>query len=109
MTPNKEVVGYESLEEVLVAAYTQASSGKGRARHAQRGQPFTEQPMQLASQLLGTSDGLSFQAIKKVTEAKGMATYEQKERELLGAIVYIAGIIIYEKEAHLGSDTGKKD
>jgi hypothetical protein len=89
---------YDSLHTVLKAAYDQASKGKGKERHAGNGLAFTEQPMQTISKLLGTSDGLAFQAIKKVTEAKGMQTFEQKERELLGAINYIAGIIIFEKE-----------
>jgi hypothetical protein len=88
---------YDSLHTVLKAAYDQASKGKGKERHAGNGLAFTEQPMQTISKLLGTSDGLAFQAIKKVTEAKGMQTFEQKERELLGAIVYTAGIIIFEK------------
>jgi hypothetical protein len=88
---------YSSLHTVLKAAYAQASEGKGKERHAGNGLAFTEQPMQTVSKLLGTSDGLAFQAIKKVTEAKGMETFEQKERELLGAINYIAGIIIFEK------------
>lgn len=89
---------YKSLCDVLADAYEQASSGKGKERHAGNGLAFTEQPMQTISKLLNTTDGLAFQAIKKITEAKGMVTFEQKERELLGAINYIAGIIIYEKE-----------
>lgn len=88
---------YDSLEVVLKAAYNQAASGKGKERHAGNGLSFTDQPMQTISKLLNTSDGLAFQAIKKVTEAKGMQTFEQKERELLGAINYIAGIIIFEE------------
>tara|TARA_R110000851_G_scaffold239969_1_gene392682 strand:+ start:273 stop:695 length:423 start_codon:yes stop_codon:yes gene_type:complete len=88
---------YDSLEVVLKAAYNQAASGKGKERHAGNGLTFTDQPMQTISKLLNTSDGLAFQAIKKVTEAKGMQTFEQKERELLGAINYIAGIIIFEE------------
>mgnify|MGYP003627207435 CR=1 FL=1 len=88
---------YDSLEVVLKAAFNQAASGKGKERHAGNGLSFTDQPMQTISKLLNTSDGLAFQAIKKVTEAKGMQTFEQKERELLGAINYIAGIIIFEE------------
>jgi DNA repair ATPase RecN len=88
---------YESLSEVLDAAYKQASAGKGKERHAGNGLSFLDQPMQTISKTLNTSDGLAFQAIKKVTEAKSMETFAQKERELLGAIVYTAGIIIYEK------------
>jgi hypothetical protein len=99
--PDQETVqtdlDYESLRRVLEAAYDQASMGKGKERHAGDGLAFIDQPMQAVSKLLNTSDGLAFQAIKKVTEQQGMKTFEQKERELLGAIVYIAGIIIFEQ------------
>jgi hypothetical protein len=90
-------IDYESLRRVLEAAYDQASMGKGKERHAGDGLAFIDQPMQAVSKLLNTSDGLAFQAIKKVTESQGMKTFEQKERELLGAIVYIAGMIIFEQ------------
>tara|TARA_R110000796_G_scaffold4724_1_gene18044 strand:- start:2526 stop:2981 length:456 start_codon:yes stop_codon:yes gene_type:complete len=90
-------IDYESLRRVLEAAYDQASIGKGKERHAGDGLAFTDQPIQAVSKLLNTSDGLAFQAIKKVTESQGMKTFEQKERELLGAIVYIAGMIIFEQ------------
>ena len=99
--PDQEAVqtdlDYESLRRVLEAAYDQASMGKGKERHAGDGLAFIDQPMQAVSKLLNTSDGLAFQAIKKVTEQQGMKTFEQKERELLGAINYIAGIIIFEQ------------
>ena len=90
-------IDYESLRRVLEAAYDQASMGKGKERHAGDGLAFIDQPMQAVSKLLNTSDGLAFQAIKKVTESQGMKTFEQKERELLGAINYIAGMIIFEQ------------
>jgi hypothetical protein len=100
--PDQEAVqtdlDYESLRRVLEAAYDQASIGKGKERHAGDGLAFIDQPMQAISKLLNTSDGLAFQAIKKVTESQGMKTFEQKERELLGAIVYIAGMIIFEQD-----------
>tara|TARA_R110000822_G_scaffold289060_2_gene410337 strand:+ start:310 stop:822 length:513 start_codon:yes stop_codon:yes gene_type:complete len=97
---------YESLSKVLEAAYKQASEGKGKERHASNGLSFLDQPMQTISKLLNTSDGLSFQVCKKVTESKSMETLAQKERELLGAIVYVAGIIIYEKNK--ASEKSKK-
>jgi hypothetical protein len=93
----KVTADYESLSDVLDSAYEQASEGKGKERHAGNGLSFLDQPMQTISKLLNTSDGLSFQVCKKVTEAKSMETLAQKERELLGAIVYTAGIIIYEQ------------
>lgn len=84
---------YKSLSDVLERAYQQAAHGKGRERHAQD-QPFDQQPMQTISQLVGSSDGLRYQAIKKIQEA-GRMDKDAAIRELLGAINYIAGTIIY--------------
>lgn len=86
--------GYESLAEVLEMAFAQAAYGKGADRHA-GGQPFDEQPMQQISELLGGVDGMAFQAIKKIREARGLQTEEAQIRELLGAINYCAGIVIF--------------
>lgn len=85
--------GYDSLASVLKDAFDQASTGKGKERHA-NDLPFDEQPMQSISNLLDSTDGMEFQVIKKIKEAKSLPTLAQKERELLGAIVYTAGIII---------------
>lgn len=91
-----DIKGYETLASVLQAAYDQAAVGKGAERHA-TGLPFDQQPMQTGSDLLGTDAGLAFQAIKKIREGSAFAEYERFERELLGAIVYIAGMIIWRK------------
>lgn len=88
--------GYESLAQVLQAAYDQAAKGKGAERHA-TGLPFDQQPMQTGSDLLGTDAGLAFQAIKKIREGSSFTEYDRFERELLGAINYIAGMIIWRK------------
>ena len=85
---------YASLRYVLDDAFAQAATGKGRERHA-RGNPFEEQHMQTISRLLGSDDGMAFQAIKKLTEGLDMTDPAARKRELLGAINYIAGIIIY--------------
>ena len=85
---------YASLQAVLDAAYAQAAHGKGAERHA-RGNPFEEQHMQTISRLLGTERGMAFQAIKKLTEGLDMADPDARERELLGAINYLAGIVVY--------------
>lgn len=85
---------YDSLRSVLKAAFEQAATGKGRERHA-RGNPFDKQHMQTISQLLGTDRGMAFQAIKKLTEGLDMPDPAARERELLGAIVYIAGIVVF--------------
>jgi hypothetical protein len=86
--------GYEALAAVLRDAMAQATSGKGHERHA-RGNPFHEQHMQSISRLLGTERGMAFQVIKKLTEGLDLPTHEARERELLGAINYLAGIVVY--------------
>lgn len=91
-----KVTGYESLERVLVRAYEQAASGKGKERHA-NDLPFHEQTMQKIADRRGIGFVLG-QADKKSEEAQGMYDRDEHEaaiRELLGAINYIAGAIIY--------------
>lgn len=90
------VHGYEQLASVLQDAYTQASVGKGRERHA-NDQPFHQQRMQTISGLLDSDDGMAFQAIKKLTEGLQFSDANAREKELLGAIVYIAGIIVRQR------------
>lgn len=85
--------GYYDLIAVLFTAIEQATVGKGRDRHA-RDLPFTEQPMQLLNDALDSADGALFQAMKKITESKGL-DYEAKLKELRGAIVYVAGAMIW--------------
>lgn len=87
------VPGYESLADVLQRAYDQAAKGKGADRHA-GARPFTEQPMQSISALLGTPDGLLYQAMKKIQESKRLDR-DARIRELLGAINYLAGTVIF--------------
>jgi len=89
-------LGYEQLAEILEAAYDQAAKGKGAERHATN-LPFHEQPMQTGSDLLGTDAGLAFQAIKKIREGRSFVELDRVERELLGAINYIAGMIIWRR------------
>lgn len=85
------VPGYEELLNVLVRALDQAQFGKGNERHAD-GNPFTEQPMQQLIALYGQGFALG-QAGKKMQESQRMERVAAV-RELLGAIVYIAGSII---------------
>lgn len=89
----ERVQGYESLEVVLYEAYQQAATGKGAARHG-RGVSFDAQPTQTISELLGTDGGLAFQAMKKINEGMRLDP-AAKKKELLGAINYIASIIIF--------------
>lgn len=91
------VHGYEELADVLVAALEQAQTGKGAERHA-NDLPFTEQPMQTISGLVGSGDGLAYQAIKKIQESGRMKDRGARDRERLGAIVYTAGLILFDKE-----------
>lgn len=89
---------YEPLRRVLQEAHDQAANGKGAERHAD-GQPFVEQPIFAISGLPGVGEGfMAGQAIKKVNEAMGMEHRGQAvaaKRELLGAIVYLAALVIY--------------
>ena len=91
------VRGYEELLDVLVAALDQAQSGKGAERHANN-LPFTEQPMQTISKLVGSGDGMTYQVIKKLQESNRMPERSARDRERLGAIVYTAGLILFDKE-----------
>lgn len=85
--------GYESLANVLQRAYDQAAQGKGAERHA-NSLPFDKQPMQSISTLLGNHTGLLYQAMKKIQESTRMDK-DAAVRELLGAINYCAGAVIF--------------
>ena len=87
--------GYDSLFVILTRALEQAQAGKGKERHA-TGQPFTEQPIFK----IGEMFGMGFQngqALKKMIEAQGMikrGDFNAAEREILGAINYLAATAI---------------
>lgn len=83
---------YTKLAEVLLAAYKQASEGKGKERHA-NDLPFEKQPMQTINREQGSIDGFLFQARKKAIEARGLPK-GRAQAELLGAINYLAGAVI---------------
>lgn len=84
--------GYYSLAAVLARAFDQASKGKGNERHA-NALPFDQQPMQATAGKFGVGFLLG-QATKKAEESQGMPT-DRAVAELLGAINYIAGAVIY--------------
>lgn len=92
-TFTEEDTNYALLKDVLDRAYEQASAGKGKERHA-GGQAFEDQPMLVISELLDTVDGMAFQVIKKTREGRGLGK-EAAIREFLGAINYLAGMVIY--------------
>lgn len=88
--------GYDGLFNVLTEALDQAQAGKGDERHNPSGDiPFERQRMQTISELIGSPDGMAYQACKKVTEGVGLPTVDRQVFELLGAINYLAGMIIF--------------
>lgn len=89
---------YRSLAGILVDAYHQAQSGKGKERHA-NGLPFEDQPMQTISGMLDSDKGMAYQACKKIVEATNMQSLPAFEREILGAINYLAGMIIFNRNS----------
>lgn len=93
---------YASLRNVLDRAFDQAVSGKGADRHA-NGLPFDQQPMQTISDSLGSPAGMLFQAAKKAQESQRLPQ-DAAVRELLGAINYLAGAVVW-LERHHGNPT----
>lgn len=91
---------YTALKDILDRALAQASTGKGKERHASEGEQFTTQPICEISRRLGRGGPL-FQAVKKIYESKGLPG-PQAVQELLGAIVYTAAAIIIIEEQHQG-------
>lgn len=90
---------YSMLAAVLSEAYRQSAVGKGHARHSLNGTvAFQDQRMQTICELLGSEQGMAYQVIKKVTEGLSLDTTERKVHELLGGIVYLAGIVIFLRE-----------
>ena len=83
---------YRMLRDVLDRAYAQAAHGKGAERHGQD-MPFEDQPMQHLIQLYGPGFALG-QAAKKAQEAQRLPK-ARAVAELLGAINYLAGTVIY--------------
>lgn len=103
----QHVPGYTHLSDVFARAYQQAALGKGAERHADN-RPFTEQPMQTISDLLGNHQGLLYQAMKKIQESNRLDT-DAAVRELLGAINYIAGAVIHMEKKQTEIDLGPSE
>lgn len=90
---------YAPLQAVLGAAYEQAANGKGRERHA-KDKPFLEQTIFQTAEAHGLGF-LTGQAEKKTREALGLLAAkgpEAAERELLGAVVYLAAAVIVVRQ-----------
>lgn len=96
------IPGYESLSNILQRAYAQAATGKGAQRHA-CDRPFSEQPMQSISELLQSPVGLLYQAMKKIQESQRLDK-DAGVRELLGAINYLAGAVIFIESQPLSDE-----
>lgn len=88
----EEADRYEKLMGVLMDAYSQASAGKGDERHSD-GQPFEDQDMMRIMDRVGADFALG-QVIKKCVESRRL-TRDARRKELLGAIVYLAGAIVW--------------
>ena len=83
--------GYESLGLALGEAVAQAARGKGADRHAEKGEPFSDQLIMSIPKRLGPG-GECFclgQALKKICESRRLAPAPARA-ELLGAINYLA-------------------
>ena len=89
------VDGYAALRYVLKMALEQASVGKGKERHA-TDKPFDRQPMLEIGRMVGPGFCLG-QAIKKAQESSRMEP-DAAQRELLGAINYLAGAYLLLEE-----------
>ena len=88
---------YDSLYKVLLAAYNQASCGKGKERHQLNNEePFENQKICEIARRLSVDYNLG-QAVKKIYESKRL-TEGRDIAELYGAINYIAAAIIVKKE-----------
>ncbi len=88
-----DVPGYEELREVLERAYNQSARGKGVNRHG-KGKSFKEQPIIRNAEKFGMGGPL-YQASKKIEESTGLEGVDAQVHELLGAIIYVAGAIVY--------------
>lgn len=95
--------GYERLHAVYQDAHHQAAYGKGNERHA-NDLPFHKQRMQTISQGLNSPDGMAYQVIKKLQEGLQMEDPGARRRELLGALNYLAGIVIFLDDREAGGD-----
>ncbi len=90
---------YRLLHDALMAAFGQASEGKGRERHA-NGLPFERQPILEITRMVGAGFPLG-QVMKKAQEAQGMAKrgeFSHARGECLGIINYAAAAVIWLSE-----------
>ena len=92
--PSTETKGYEDLTRILDEALQQATSGKGKERHAGN-KPFDKQPIMEIARMTGLAYQTG-QAMKKIQESHTLLEIKGKEaaiNELRGAIIYLAAAI----------------
>lgn len=94
-------LGYEELASVLQEAIEQASSGKGKERHAVGEEAFQEQLICHLSKQVGVA-GPVFQVVKKAVESCRLP-YPRSKAELLGAIVYAAAAVMELDRQNVGN------
>lgn len=100
-------LGADEFKDVLLSAYEQVFDGKGNERHG-NGNPLYSQPWFSISNAVGNGF-LTGQSIKKTMEAAQMAgtdgySAQRFERELLGAIAYLAFAIMHRRSLDRESD-----
>ena len=94
--------GYEPLAEVLQQALDQSQIGKGKECHA-NGLPFLDQPIVTEGRVVGPGFHVG-QARKKVLEAMNCEDDDRAICDYLGAIVYIAALVILRRERKLSRE-----
>lgn len=99
---------YLPLLRTFLGALEQAAYGKGRQRHA-NDLPFVEQPILTMAQMLNSDAGLAQQVIKKTIEARGLLTKEARIKEMRGAMVYAAAMVLFEELYGLADDPDEID
>ena len=99
---------YLPLLRTFLGALEQAAYGKGRERHA-NDLPFVEQPILTMAQMLNSDAGLAQQVIKKTIEARGLPTKNARIKELRGAMVYAAAMVLFEELYGLADDPDEID
>lgn len=91
-------VGYESLARILCEVMHQAAIGKGAQRHADSN-PFERQPTLGYARKYNSPVGLLCQIMKKLDEYDRLDGVARR-RELIGVMVYVAMLIIFDQEMH---------
>lgn len=92
------------LEIVFRKVVDQVKNGKGK-RHGGTTIPFMDQKWNRISKGSSGVGGLAYQVIKKTEESLDKPSFEEFEREILGAIAYAGMLYLSKKE----SMTGKTD